>query len=194
MEPKVLMDNAVVKQFLRTYTDKPPIPQAPGFPGKFDLVYEFLGNTYELQSNTVWVRQRPVSITSIDINKIFGTPNIPFSEFTKFIPGDIDFKEVINVLTNSKGTWSKCMYGGCKWFMTQFLTLKATVWNHFICMNLMPVSHPRMRLDILAWRLNLEKPFDMSRRPVEPEAPLHHFAPESSENEKDEEAGSPGAA
>ncbi|KAL3520036.1 hypothetical protein ACH5RR_018185 [Cinchona calisaya] len=81
-----------------------------GLVGRLDLVCEFSSNTFELQSNTIWVLKSPISLTSISVNRIFGIPNILYSEFTKFDLGDINIEEVIDVVTKSMGTWSKSTY------------------------------------------------------------------------------------
>ena len=104
-----------------------------------NIVREFYANAEEHRHSRTVVRTKTIVFSSSVINKFYGLPNIPNSEYISY-RSRVNYEDVCNTLCVPGSTWK--MSGGVpKTLAGTSLTVEARAWQYFVCQKRMPATH-----------------------------------------------------
>ena len=81
-----------------------------------------------------------VDFSAKSINQYYNLDPVPFEPFDR-LHAQLDYSEVIRVLTNGQGQWKLNSEGHAVHFQAKDLAYIPKVWHHFITSRLIPMTN-----------------------------------------------------
>ena len=138
------------------------------------VVREFYANLASHVLKKVWVCEVLVEFSAKSINRHFNLELVPLEPFDR-LHAQLDYSEVIRVLTNGQGQWKINSEGQVVHFKAKHLAYIPKVWHHFITSRLIPttnVCEVTVKRALVNYAILQDIPFDVGQ--VIEDAILHN--------------------